>query len=310
MSERVRILENCGQKSLAYLTAATHGLDSEQERLAESFDNNNEILPEPDCDAQLFESGIPIVPNESSNWPLLSVSKGFFANIATGVSPLSTNKDTNFAMMRANDHDDQITANNNWGDDAHLEIHDENYDDDANDDDYVRVVQTDDNLDGTKGWDVDDDLDIGDVVLPARDDHPHESSSQFFTAPTKGISRQQIWLNNSKLAVDHILAGSFETAMRLLHDQVGIVNFDELKPIFMQTYSRSRTCFTGLPSLSPLFTYPCKNPNDAATHKSLPVVGLKLADLVQRLQSAYQFVTNGKFPESIELFRHVFDSTL
>ena len=36
----------------------------------------------------------------------------------------------------------------------------------------------------------------------------------------EGTSQAQYWVNNSKLPVDHILAGSFETAMRLLHDQV------------------------------------------------------------------------------------------
>lgn len=37
----------------------------------------------------------------------------------------------------------------------------------------------------------------------------------FFVPPTKGISPTQMWCNNSQLPVDHILAGSFETAMRV-----------------------------------------------------------------------------------------------
>jgi coatomer protein complex subunit alpha (xenin) len=62
-----------------------------------------------------------------------------------------------------------------------------------------------------------------------------------------------------KLAIDHVLSGSFESAMRLLHDQVGIVNFDEYKQIFLQMYSRSRTAFTALPSLPALYAYPLRN---------------------------------------------------
>lgn len=37
----------------------------------------------------------------------------------------------------------------------------------------------------------------------------------FFVPPTKGISPTQMWCNNSQLPVDHVLAGSFETAMRV-----------------------------------------------------------------------------------------------
>ena len=42
----------------------------------------------------------------------------------------------------------------------------------------------------------------------------------YFVPPTKGTSQSQVWCNNSSLPVDHVLAGSYETAMRLLHDQV------------------------------------------------------------------------------------------
>lgn len=37
----------------------------------------------------------------------------------------------------------------------------------------------------------------------------------FFVPPTKGMGLTQMWCNNSQLPVDHILAGSFETAMRV-----------------------------------------------------------------------------------------------
>ena len=69
----------------------------------------------------------------------------------------------------------------------------------------------------------------------------------------------QVWCNNSQLPVDHVLAGSFETAMRLLHDQVGVVQFDTYKQLFLQTYSRSRTDYQGLPSIPPLFGFPHRN---------------------------------------------------
>ena len=37
----------------------------------------------------------------------------------------------------------------------------------------------------------------------------------YFVAPTKGPSPAQVWVNNSQLAGDHVMAGSFDTAMRV-----------------------------------------------------------------------------------------------
>ncbi|CAF1625968.1 unnamed protein product [Adineta ricciae] len=125
----------------------------------------------------------------------------------------------------------------------------------------------------------------------------------YFVAPTKGQSVPQYWTQNSKLAVDHVLSGSFVSAMRLLHDQVGIVSFEEYKQIFLQIYSRSRTA---LPSLPALYAYPLRNWRDAHSPKILfPAVGLKLESLVARLQVASGLTTNGKFQEAVDNFRSI-----
>ncbi len=124
-------------------------------------------------------------------------------------------------------------------------------------------------------------------------------------APTRGNSQAYLWTTNSKLPVDHVLAGSFETAMRLLHDQVGVVIFDEYKTLFIQTYARSRTCFTGLPSHLPIYAYPSRVSNQNNPKNLLPSIGLRLNDLIQRLQKAYEMTTNGKFIEGVESFRAI-----
>ena len=46
VEERVKILKGCGQKSLAYLTAATHGLVEETEALKAEFDPEKEKIPQ------------------------------------------------------------------------------------------------------------------------------------------------------------------------------------------------------------------------------------------------------------------------
>lgn len=73
VNERVKILENCGQKSLAYMTAKTHDITEEVERLEETIETPIVCNP----DAKLLRPPCPITQQEA-NWPLLSISKGFF----------------------------------------------------------------------------------------------------------------------------------------------------------------------------------------------------------------------------------------
>ena len=65
------------------------------------------------------------------------------------------------------------------------------------------------------GWEVDDedlelpaDLDLGGAATGAGEEG-------YFVPPVKGTSQTQVWCNNSQLPVDHVLAGSYETAMRV-----------------------------------------------------------------------------------------------
>lgn len=44
---------------------------------------------------------------------------------------------------------------------------------------------------------------------------------------------------------------------------------------------------------------------DAGLKNSVPAVGLKLNDLIQRLQLCYQLTTVGKFEEAVEKFRSI-----
>jgi len=76
---------------------------------------------------------------------------------------------------------------------------------------------------GGGGWDEgDDDLELPpelEINLPSNEEE------NYFVAPTKGTSPAQLWANNSQLLVDHVYAGSFDSAFRLLHDQVRLLAF-------------------------------------------------------------------------------------
>ncbi|KAJ7321508.1 hypothetical protein OS493_034563 [Desmophyllum pertusum] len=121
----------------------------------------------------------------------------------------------------------------------------------------------------------------------------------YFVPPVKGASQSQVWCTNSQLAVDHVLAGSFESAMRLLHDQLGVVVFEPYKPLFMLSFGCGRTALLAMPGGPPLMGHPHRNWREAGAKCGLPAVGMKLNMLVKRLQAAYQLTTRGKFQDAV-----------
>jgi coatomer protein complex subunit alpha (xenin) len=77
VEERINILKNCKQKSLAYLTAKTHGMDEVAEELSHEILGEGKDLPVVNSAAKFLKPPVPIQQAEA-NWPLLTVSKGFF----------------------------------------------------------------------------------------------------------------------------------------------------------------------------------------------------------------------------------------
>jgi len=306
VAERVKILENCGQTSLAYLTAKTHGLEEDASKIQEAYeaqgDNDKRPpLPEVMPNAKLLKPPPPICQTES-NWPLLTVSKGFFEGIkavrgGAGVTGGAAKSAVSSALVMEEDDDAAGDTNKGWGDDE----------DGFGSDGEVELEGEKAAGEGSDGgWDVDEeDLDLPADLEPSAAVTASDDTEGYFVAPTKGTNACTHWANNSSLAVDHILAGSFESACRLLHDQVGIVNFDPYRTIFMTNYARSRTSSTALPLLPALNNYPQSNWRDAKPNTGLPQVGLKLNDLSERLQSSYKLTTGGKFVEACETFRSI-----
>lgn len=286
VEERVKILRSCGQKSLAYLTAASHGLEEETQQLQEIFEEANEKLPEVNPDAVLLQPAVPIMQQES-NWPLLTVAKSIFAG------PVGPKQPGGPSLPVAAEIDIE-EAGARWEDDELV------IDEDGT---FGTPGEGVDVSGGNTGWNVEDeDLELPDVDIGSGITGGAEGA---FVPPTKGTSQAMNWCNNSQLPVDHLLAGSFETAMRLLHDQIGVVAFEAYKQLFMETYARGRSCVLALPSLPPLLEYPHRNWKEAGAKGGVPAVGLKLAELVQRLQVAYQMTTQGKFEEAVGKFRSI-----
>merc|ERR1712142_741768 len=290
VEERVKVLSGCGQTSLAYLTAATHGLQEEAEKIKEGVDTDKTPLPSPALGARLLQPPPPIAQSEQ-NWPLLTVSRGFFD------SAMIAGKKSEGVAAGLVAEDDGGEAEG-WGDDD-LGLDDEDGGDEFKD--------AEDEGEGD-GWAAEDDIELPpdlDLVSSPKDTAGQATDDGYFVAPVRGVPPTQHWCNNSSLPVDHVLAGNMESACRLLHDQVGVVDFSPYKQHFMSTFSRSRTMFSCMASTPSLPHPPLSNWKDAGPKSGLPAVGLKLADLVSRLQSAYQLTTSGKFTEAVSNFRSI-----
>jgi len=293
VEERVKVLAGCGQTSLAYLTAATHGLQEQAEKVKEGVDTEKSPLPTPTPGARLLQPPPPIAQSEQ-NWPLLTVSRGFFD------SAMIASKKAEGLSAGLVAEDIGAEGEGGWGDDD-LKLDDE---DDVGDD--FKDAEEGSDAEGD-GWAADDDdLEIPPELqaTPVKEDVGGQDDG-YFVAPVRGVPPTQHWCNNSSLPVDHILAGNVESACRLLHDQVGVVDFTQYKQHFLSTFSRSSTSYAALPCLPSLSQYPQSNWKDAGPKNGLPAVGQKLADLVSRLQSAYQLTTAGKFTEAISSFRSI-----
>ncbi|KIH62764.1 WD domain, G-beta repeat protein [Ancylostoma duodenale] len=341
IEERIKVLKGVGQTSLAYLTAATHGYEEEAAALKSELESKGQPIPPIDPNARLLVPPPPVCKLEE-NWPLLSTARGPFELLGlvppskapgAGVSQkpaaaafavaddldleenwplLSTargpfellglvppskapgagvsQKPAAAAFAVADDLD--MEEGGAWGEegdylvgeDGEIEV----------DEDDVLAGTADD---GEEGWDVEDDLAIPDV--------PTSAGTEDVVVPNRGQPPTSHWPANSRLVADHVAAGSFESALRLLHDQLGVVNREPFKEIFISTYASSRVSFNALPNTRVLFCYPLRNWQEASGKNGLPAVAVTLADLASRLQGCYHLTTAGKFADAIVKLRKI-----
>uniref|UniRef100_A0A914ZVK8 Coatomer subunit alpha n=1 Tax=Parascaris univalens TaxID=6257 RepID=A0A914ZVK8_PARUN len=296
--ERINVLKDVGQTSLAYLTAATHGYKEETEQLEAELKAKGQNLPLVDPNARLLIPPPPIHQMQE-NWPLLTTSRGLFdsqlLSAAGGVGVQAT-KAARAAAAFAHDEEADIVAGDAWGgDDVML--------DEEGNPDIDEVDLLDGKPDAVEdGWDVDDDLALpADVDVRAGVD----DEDGFYSPPTRGQPPAYYWPNSSRLVADHVAAGAFDSAARLLQDQLGIVRIEPFKQHFLTAFAGSRTAFEGLPSAGSNFAYPLRNWQESSGKNGLPALGLHLGDLANRLQTCYHLTTSGKFAEAIEKLRQL-----
>lgn len=279
--ERMRVFESTGQLSLAYLTAATHGLAADEARLRDLLNASRIPLPEVDARASLLQPPTPIYRGE--NWPLLAVAKSSLSDLDGGSS-------SGVAGIKDDGSDEGDGPAGEWGGDD---------DDLFADEEDGKKEEAPKKKEGTKegAWD-EDELDISDdeEVAPTKVAAAVKGSKASGTIYTAGTSAQAAWISDSSLSADHFAAGSVDSALQLLHRQIAAVNVSVLRQNAMGTFLSSSAFLPGLP-LTPPSKIPLFRESVKEQSKPMPSVCVKIPPLLEALKQAYRSFTSGQFSE-------------
>merc|ERR1719453_52971 len=300
--ERVRVLEESGQLALAYATAKTHGMEEEAGVIAEKL---REMMgADADLGAMLLGGGQeaklmlppkPIVRCDD-NWPLLTVTKGFFeGNLSAAEAAGGKGSSAAFDMDAAEIADAAAGA---WGaDDLDLGGDGDGIGGDGDDEDG--------------GWEMEDlelPPDVGGGGGMGGGDAIGVGADGFFAAPSPGVAPAQRWSQKCGLAGELAAAGAFDSAMRLLTRQLGIVEFAPLQEHMVNMAYASHASLPGL-SLMPGFTtamergWTSDQPSPVPHEK--PLLLFSLSALEDSLKAGYKAMTDGKFPDAQKLFTSI-----
>ncbi|KAJ1558601.1 hypothetical protein HK096_009300, partial [Nowakowskiella sp. JEL0078] len=297
VEDQIKMLREVGQYQLAYLTAKTHGLEEEAASILETA--GIETAPELTSigNARLLKPPAPIIRQCDTNWPLLTITRGFFEGgfVQTDTTTTATKPLAVSAALALEDSTQEAVGD--WGgDDDDLDLDDEpSYKPKATQPSFVTSATVEPEGDG--GWE--DDLDLGIEDLPLDLPAQQANVAADIKLPNQGPSPQDAYLR-SQLAVYHVTAGSFESAMQLLNRQIAAVNFVPFQSLFLQIYAASRTWMPASADTPPIsfavFT---------GEEKKVPVPVVTVSSAIETLQNAYAAVKSGGFSSAITLFRQI-----
>ena len=299
-SERVRVLEATGQLSLAYLTATTHGLVEESERLLQLLEAGNIPVPVLNANAELLQPPTPIMRAE--NWPLLTVTKPILSDILNGNYSMTagTTAVGGVSNVTADDDDfeDAKAGKGNWDNESDDDLF-------GDEDGETKQAKKASKVEGEgKGWgDDDDELDLSDEEETTTSAAPAKSNS-LAGLPDVNAPLSVSWCNSSH-AADHMAAGSVATALNLLNRQIAATNPSPLRQYARMAFLGSSGFLPGLPLAPPTRCYITRQDTNAPAGskptdtKPLPSIAVSLTgQLLDILKSAYKSFTAGQFVEA------------
>ena len=260
------------------MTAKSHGLDDECKVILDASGLTEDQVTLPSIGKPLHPPRI-IVDTYKANWPVKAASHTFFEKALLGEvegledhgAPVSSG----IGPDVSEEQDGPTQQNGHRG---------EEEDEDA------------------AGWDMGDDINAeveSDIVAV--------SSAE----AGAGSSEAEAWARNSPIAADHAAAGSFETAMQLLNRQVGAVNFEPLKPRFLEIYQATKTYLPASAGLPPLINYVRRNVDETDSRKVLPIIPRDLESIANvDLQEGYSAMRSNNLRDGLKIFKRILHSLL
>ncbi|WBW72142.1 coatomer alpha subunit Cop1 [Schizosaccharomyces osmophilus] len=264
---RINMFVDANMCPLAYLTAKSNGLEEKaHEVLAVSGINEDQIkLP---SIGPSFTLPSPVRPTYTENWPLKDTSDSSFEKLLRD----------RIEQMALESPEEEIASVNEYQE-AEQDLLD------VEEDGSELTAESPEEDDG---WEVED-LATEEVVPNAENE----------VGVIDGANEIHLWLKNSPLAADHIAAGDFESAMKLLGRQVGAVNFAPLKSRFLEIYAASRAYVPAVDGLDPLTVYVRRNGESAERNQALPFIPRNLESIKNNeLNEAYRLVKANKISEA------------
>jgi coatomer protein complex subunit alpha (xenin) len=310
VKERCKILEGSGHFPLAYLTAKTHGFSEEARRLASVLQENGAPVPSVDpAVGKLLTLPKPLVKED--NWPLLTVTKGFFEGVLSG--------DVSARDYAAFAEEDLEGAGAGWGEDLDLDLGGGDAEKKEAEDDPLAAagLAPDAKEDGGSdadgsdaGWDVED-LELPPDAGGGGGERFDDVLGDVFVAPPQGVPACRKWTQKTSVPGEHAAAGDFDSAIKLLHRQLGIVNFTPLRQHFVDaafaTHARYGAIASG-PSLQVALGRHWTAEGVPGT-LAPPALTASLPLLEEKLKTAYKITTEGKFGEALKVFQSIIHST-
>ena len=280
VESRIQMFKEIDLYPLAYMTAKSHGLTEECESILEMSGLTEDQISLPETGGALTPPKV-VIETHKANWPVKEAAHSSFEKALLGeVGGAAEDGEPDLL----NDDLPAIEDNNAL---ARAE------DEDAGD-----------------GWDMGDDIAVdaagtdSDFVNVDNPDAPADS-----TGP--GSSEADLWSRNSPLAADHVAAGSFESAMQLLNRQIGAVNFEPLKPRFMEIYTASKTYLPATASLPSLVNYVRRTLDEQDPRKLLPTIPRDFESLSNAdLQEGYTAMRSNKLDAGVITFKDILQTLL
>ena len=280
VESRIQMFKEIDLYPLAYLTARSNGLTEECESILETSGLTEDQISLPEVGLALAPPSV-VIPTNKANWPVKEAAHSSFEKALLGEVTAAVE----------DGEPDLINEDVPMAEEKH-------------------AIAAAEDEDAGEGWDMGEDIAV-DAAGTDSDfvnvDNPNAPAD----AAGPASSEADQWSRNSPLAADHVAAGSFETAMQLLNRQIGAVNFEPLKPRFMEIYTASKTYVPASISLPAIVNYIRRNHDETDSRKILPIIPHDLETLSNAdLQEGYTAMRTNKLDSGVVTFKNILHSLL